>query len=114
MKVRGGTTRGDQSSLCKSCSSSHIIRGEKLDDEITYCFHYGERVRVPFKVLECNVWDDKSKASVHDMAKIAWIVNSDRKAGRAGFLSPIERKKAGLKIGDLKHGDTTYHTGDED
>lgn len=107
LNVRG--TR--DGSLCYSCRNSIVMRGDKLGEEKVACHYYGESRIVPFhRIVECNQWESKVQTSVHEMAKIAWIVNPDRKQGKAGFLSPIERKAKGLKVGDLTdHAGTTYH-----
>ena len=112
LKVLRGTTAHDTRPLCESCSHSRIIKGERLDDHITYCCYINDRI-VPFKVLECNAWEEKNKVGMHEMAKMAWVITGDKKGGKPGFMSPNERKAAGVKVGNLTHGDTTYHVRDD-
>jgi hypothetical protein len=107
IKIRGGTARSDSESLCKTCRLALRIKGPRQDDEITICGHYGNQVPVPFTVVECNCWDDRTKADVHTMARMAWVVSSDKKGGKIGFLSPSERREKGIKIGPLSDADGT-------
>lgn len=114
LKVYRGTPRHSEYALCNSCSHSRIIKGERLDDQRTYCNHFAEEIEVPFKVLECNQWSEKNKANIQDMAKMAWVI-APKKGDKPGFVSPKERKEYGVKVGSLTHGDTTYHIhGDDD
>lgn len=48
---------------------------------------------MPFEAVECSQYDDKRKPDRHSYEKIAWHINTDRKTGTIGFLSPAEWKK---------------------
>lgn len=109
IKVRGGTPNASNAtSLCYSCREALIVKGSN-GQAYVYCraMHWNE-LRVRMIVVECNHYDNKAAPTVDAMAKIAYVINSDKKAGKIGFMSPAERKAAGLKIGRLTHGDTTY------
>jgi hypothetical protein len=82
-KVYGGTPRS-QRSLCLNCRNAHVAKGVDLQDRV-YCNAggYGPR-RVGFVVVDCSVFDDKSRASRYEMEQIAWTVQS-RNRGPIGF-----------------------------
>ena len=110
IKVDKGTPLHAARSLCETCSHSTIVKGEKLDEEVVVCHQIGMNgQRITFKVTECNSWEQKHRVRVSEMAKIAWIINTDTKVGPIGFMSPAKRKEKGIKVGDLETPDGTKH-----
>ena len=92
VKIQGGT-RGSKG-LCSTCSYSQIIKGTSDSEELVYCSRLSswEGGRVPFTVVECNEWADKSKPSLHDMRQTAWVLSTDKQK-KYGFQSPKEWRK---------------------
>lgn len=81
-KVMGGTPKGG-SSMCSSCRQAHRIVGVNLQEEI-YCQAKVGVSRIFFPVVECSLYDDKSRPSLYAMEEIAWHVTS-RNRGPVGF-----------------------------
>lgn len=92
VKIKDGTRSGQ--SLCTTCSYSQVIKGASDSQEIVFCGRLGswEGGRVPFKVVDCNEWADKSKPSLHDMRQTAWVLSTDKQK-RFGFQTPKEWRK---------------------
>lgn len=91
IKVQDGT-RGSKS-LCASCHYSHIIKGSSDSQEIVYCARItGDSTLVPFQVVECNDYADKSTPALHDMRSVAWVLSTDKQK-RFGFQSPKDWRK---------------------
>lgn len=86
IKVQGGTPHHSTPSLCVNCKRSSWAKGEKLKEEIVWC-HAFER-RITFKVTQCSDWDDKNHASIYEMESIAWVLRTDGKASKIGFVQP--------------------------
>jgi len=93
VKVKDGTRSGQ--SLCTTCSYSQILKGSSDSEEVTICSRLeGWRGgRVPFKIVECNEWADKSKPSLSDMRQTAWVLSTDKKK-HFGFQSPKDWRKS--------------------
>lgn len=92
--ARGGTTRGSDN-LCLSCKFSTRRRGARSNYEVIRC----DMLRAPDNIIEepiaeCSEYQDASHPSLSAMREIAWIVNADKKTGKAGFLSPKDYDKA--------------------
>lgn len=93
-KVHGGTPTHFAPSMCETCSSATIIRGETLDQEIVQCsvLGRGDDNRITFKVMHCNSYTDARLPSIYEMRQMAWEIRTDRAKG-IGFVSPRERAK---------------------
>src|SRR6185312_13401957 len=81
-KVHGGTPRSEWNSICLSCRSAHVVRGQN-NQEIVFC-QVGRGFRVHFPVHECSLYDNKSQPALYQMHDIAWEVKS-RNHGPIGF-----------------------------
>lgn len=92
-KIRGGTTSDQTTSLCLSCRSATVINGPRLSDQIIACSLLRNGERVPFAVTSCSNYSDKALASLWHMEDIAWILRSDAKRTKVGFV----------RAKDLKH-----------
>lgn len=80
--------------LCKDCQNS-IVREDNQGRRELICqatYHLPRRLKAPPVV--CNSYRLERGADYSTMKEIAWIVNSDKKTGKIGFLSPLEWKKA--------------------
>lgn len=85
IKVLDGTPVSSDKSLCHSCGSASIAKGEKRDQEIIKCRQL-EQV-ITFKVVECNDYHHKDEVSLWQMEKIAWHI-SPSNSGRIGYKTP--------------------------
>lgn len=86
LKIHGGTVSDGQASLCNTCRSATIIRGSRLTDEIISC---GKRVildQIHFPVASCTGYSDRSLPSLYDLEDIAWVLRSDARTKKIGFV----------------------------
>jgi hypothetical protein len=87
ISVKGGTADHGRASLCESCRSSTIVRGARLGEEIVECARLSfENARVPFPVVSCSDYSDRSRPSLREMEEIAWVLKSDPRRGQVGFV----------------------------
>ena len=87
ISIRGGTADHGQPSLCESCRWATVIRGKTQGDEIVECGQLSYRnQRVPFPVVSCSRYSDRSTPSLRDMEDIAWILPSDPHRKQMGFI----------------------------
>lgn len=87
LKVRNGTPQHGKS-LCYSCQYSFIIKGEAVSEQVTYCnAGFNDARIVPFKtVTECSKHESKTVQSLHEMQKIAYILETDPRGKPIGFV----------------------------
>jgi hypothetical protein len=91
LKIRGGTARDDEPSLCLTCRHATIIRGKNLRDEIIECgLLYREDSRMTFPVTSCSGYSDRRHPSLRQMEEIAWVLRTDRGKRRIGFVPARE------------------------
>ena len=84
LKVQGGTTRGDQSSLCLSCKKSTVIKGQSMKYTRIHC-NAVEKV-ISFDVVECSAHVNRNHPSLGDMYEDAWVLRTDSKTRKIGFV----------------------------
>jgi len=88
LKVVRGTRSAELPRLCDSCSSGIVRRGPSESDEHVHCT-VTER-DVTMRVVECTRYVDRTQPSLWDMREIAWILQTDSKRQRIGFLRAKE------------------------
>lgn len=97
IKIQGGTVRHGEPPLCNTCRRATIVRGRSLREEIVEC---GQLVcgrgRITFPVTFCTEFVDRQHPSIREMEDIAWVLRTDAKRNRIGFvrakdLQPRER-----------------------
>jgi hypothetical protein len=97
IKIKGGTARDDEPSLCLTCRNATIIRGRTLRDEIIDCgLLYREDSRITFPVASCSGYSDRRQPTLREMEEMAWVLRTDRRKSTIGFvparnLRPKER-----------------------
>ena len=69
-------------SLCGTCRYAHIMRLASKNDYIINCQELG--CRVPMNITECNKYQNESKLSIMELAKIAKVIND--KGEQSGFF----------------------------
>ncbi len=84
--IKNGTPVGSES-LCKTCTSGHIITGYRESELITICTDVGPNLVLPFTVYDCTGYYDKNRPSWEQMQKLAIHVTP-------GTLKPV-----GFKVG---------------
>jgi hypothetical protein len=98
LRVEGGTARHDQPSLCLSCRYAAVVKGLSLRHEIVKYRRLSEpHNRVAFPVTFCNGYIERGHPSIGEMQEITWVLRSDPKRNRVGFvrasdLKPKERR----------------------
>ena len=87
VKIKGGTARHDEASLCLTCRYATIVRGPSLGDEIIECAQLSTaHKRIAFPVVACSDYSDRRRASLREMEEIAWVLRSDTRKGEIGFV----------------------------
>jgi hypothetical protein len=87
IKIRGGTAAQHERALCETCRWSTVIRGAKLGQEITECSQLSYRnQRVPFRVVSCSGYTDRTHPSIREMEEMAWLLRSDAHRNQIGFV----------------------------
>jgi len=97
-KVRDGTPQHGEPSLCVSCRHATVVRGMRVEDEIVECSElWSDRKFIRFPVRSCSSYSDRRQPLLKDMEEMAWILRSNGRNGRIGFvraadLKPDERR----------------------
>ena len=86
VKIRGGTVKHGEPSLCSSCAFAVVVKGPRLGDEITRCGHYAIRREVSFAVTSCSVYLHRAHPSLYQMEEIAWLLRSSPSRKKIGFV----------------------------
>ena len=92
VRVKGGTVQHDQPSLCSTCRHVVEMKGPTLSDHIVLCGRLrGAERAVPFAVMSCSDYEDRSQPSLYRMEEIAWVLRSDPSKSRiVGFVRASE------------------------
>ena len=91
LKVLNGTRSDQAPRLCDTCQSGVVRRGAAESDEHIYCNFIRREVHI--RVVECNVYSDRSQPSLWDLRQIAWVLDTDSRRQRIGFLRVQEWEK---------------------
>jgi hypothetical protein len=93
IKIQGGTVQNGESSLCHTCRYATIVRGARLRDEIVNCSVLGYRHNpITFPVTSCSDYVSRQHPSVREMEELAWILRTDAKRARVGFVPSKQLK----------------------
>lgn len=88
LKVLEGTRSLHAPRLCDTCSHGVIRRGASESAENIYCTLI--RRGVHERIVECNEYQDRSQPSLWDMRQIAWVLQTDSRRQRIGFIRAKE------------------------
>lgn len=88
LKIQGGTARHDEPALCVSCRFAKVVRGQRAQDEIVHCSQVESRIT--FKVTACSEYQHRQLPSLWHMEDVAWILRTDPKNKRVGFVRASE------------------------
>jgi hypothetical protein len=91
IKVFQGTRSVDAPRLCDSCSNGVVMRGPADSEEYIHCSLMEKPIKM--RVTECNRYVDRSKPSLWAMKEIAWVLQSDSKRQKIGFVTAKEWRK---------------------
>jgi hypothetical protein len=75
--------------LCETCVYAHITRGFRESEELVLCAAHEPVHRVPFRVRECSGYLDKTRESLYEMKRIAWLLAPRGPKRAAGFLARV-------------------------
>jgi hypothetical protein len=100
LKIHGGTASDGEASLCTTCRSATIIRGARLSNEIISCGKRMVRDEITFRVTSCTGYSDRRSASLYDMEDIAWVLRSDARTKKIGFVRARDLKPADRHVLD--------------
>jgi hypothetical protein len=92
LKIHGGTADHGQPSLCTTCRFATIVKGQRLRDEIVECGRLSDRSRIAFVVSFCTGYADRRQASIREMEEIAWVLRSDLRENKIGFVKASKLK----------------------
>ena len=91
LKVLNGTRSAHAPRLCDTCQNGIVRRGAAESDEQIYCNFIRREVHT--RVVECNVYSDRSQPSLWELRQIAWVLDVDSKRQQIGFLRAREWEK---------------------
>lgn len=92
-KIRGGTVKHGEPSLCLSCRHAIIVEGTSLQQRIVECTELSIRhSRITFPVTSCTRFADRRHASLREMEEIAWVLRTDPRRNQVGFVHARELK----------------------
>ena len=86
--VKNGTPVG-AISRCENCEHSHILKGYRESEDVTYCY-FGPLMVVPFKVRDCSNFSDRAHPTWEQMKDLAIEVRPAPTLKPAGFLNDGE------------------------
>jgi hypothetical protein len=92
LKIHGGTVSEGHASLCTTCRSATIIRGARLSNEIISCGKRVVRDEITFPVTSCTGYSDRRRPSLYDLEDIAWVLRSDSRTKKIGFVRARDLK----------------------
>ncbi len=78
------TKPADGQSLCRSCYWSHVQKGYRESEEVSFCC-FGPMRRVPFKVRDCTDYFNKNLPTRKQMEDIALIIPVEPRRKTIGF-----------------------------
>jgi hypothetical protein len=90
IKIQGGTVQHGQSSLCHTCRRAIVVKGQRLGDEIIECSVLESRITFP--VTSCTNYLNRQHPGLYEMEDIAWILRTDARRGRMGFVQAKDLK----------------------
>jgi hypothetical protein len=91
-KVYGGTPVGNES-RCDTCSNARIIQGYAESERIVLCDATYPALRVPFKVMQCSMYDDRRLPDYDKLEAIAWRIQPKGNGNVPGFVTVADDAK---------------------
>lgn len=97
INVRNGTPLHGPS-LCDTCTNAHITKGYRASEKLMICGVSEPARSVQFSVRECTDYRDRTRQSLWEMEKIAWLLAPSGYKRKAGFTPPAELQKGDDEI----------------
>jgi hypothetical protein len=89
LNIKNGTPVGSEN-LCRSCSWAQFTTGYRESDLLVVCTNTSPNIVVPFVVLDCTEFNDKSKPDWEQMQKLAINIQPVRTSRKTrGFSVPV-------------------------
>ena len=88
-------------SLCKTCTSAHIMTGYRESELLAMCTNVQPNIVVPFNIYECTGYYDKNRPSWAEMQELA-IEVAPRTLHTVGFEVGIGFRKASRALIDME------------
>ena len=93
LKIQGGTVRHGEPSLCLTCRYATVVQGPSLQGRIVECGQLSSgHSRIPFPVSSCSGYSDRRLPSLREMEDIAWVLRTDPRQHRIGFVQARDLK----------------------
>lgn len=86
--IKGGTPIGS-TSLCRTCTSAHIMTGYRESEQVTVCDRPSPAIIVPFVIYECSNYYDKNRPSWKQMHDLAIEVSPGPPKSLSGFKTGV-------------------------
>ena len=74
-------------SRCDTCVSARIIQGYAESERIVFCDATYPTARIPFKVMQCSMYEDRRLPDFENMKAIAWQIRTKSAGNIAGFVT---------------------------
>ena len=87
--IKNGTPL-DAPSLCETCTRATVIKGHQLSEHIVSCGATSPEIRIEFRVRECSHYVDRTRQTLYEMNKIAWVLAPRGGKRCAGFVPPAK------------------------
>lgn len=70
-----------------------FVRGKSEGQEALFCDSrpYGAP-KMDWEAFECSKYDDSRMPALHDLYQTAWILESDKRTKKIGFVSPQDKR----------------------
>jgi hypothetical protein len=82
--VKNGTPI-QPSSLCDTCRHAHIEQGYRASEKVVICNAVNLAHQIKFPVRECTDYIDRTRQSLWQMERIAWVLSPRGPKCKAGF-----------------------------
>lgn len=97
LNVKNGTPMHGPS-LCGTCTNAHIEKGYRASEKLVVCTAHEPAHPVQFSVRECTDYRDRTRQSLWEMEKIAWLLAPQGSKRKAGFTVTADVQKGDDEI----------------
>lgn len=100
MRIHQGTVRNDVD-LCRSCRWAVIRRdGRGIEQRACSAVNMlSPLATLSERIADCNSYLNASLPTVDEFKEIAWELTPPSQGGKIGFITPEDRRKAGIGFG---------------
>ncbi|HEY3705094.1 MAG TPA: hypothetical protein VGL22_08535 [Terracidiphilus sp.] len=99
LNVKNGTPVGHEH-LCRRCNWGQCMTGYRESDFIVICTNTNPNLKVPFTMLDCSEFDDRSRPDWKQMSKLALEVAPTRVSMRTAGFSTITTVQPVRRVAD--------------